>query len=349
MSRPDRRHDRTGIDRTAADWVARQVRGLSAPEEDALAEWLRADFRHAQAFTELEETWQSLDRLQGAGMQHGCRLEADLPPATAPVRRRMLQGMLVAAAALAVGYFGWWRPAQMKAPFALMVATEIGDLKQMRLPDGSVLHLNTDSSAEVAYTEGERRIHLVRGEARFEVAKNPSRPFVVQAGGIDVRAVGTVFNVRLRAEAVDVLVTEGKVRVNDAASGIPLLAAGPAKEAALLVAGERASIALAAPAAEPLAIEPVSPTEIERTLAWQDRRLVFDAAPLAEMVAEFNRYSRRQLVIADPRLNDRQFGGTFAVANQEAFVRLLESRFAVKAEHLDHEIRLRLAVPEKSP
>lgn len=340
------------IDATAADWLARRGRGLTAEEQAALVQWLQADPCHARAFASLERTWHSLERLKELGFQERHRLEADLP--AAPIRPRrptvlIFRAALAAAAAFALAYAGWWRPARATAPFAEMAVTETGGQRKLNLPDGSSVYLNTDTVVEVAYTATERRVRLRRGEAQFSVAKNPPRPFVVEVAGVDIRAVGTAFNVRLRPGSVEVIVTEGKVRVADTQKGASLLTVKTSAGEPLLVAGERVLIGVTASSPVPEAAVPVSPPEIERALAWQERRLIFDGTPLAEVVAEFNRYNRHKLVIADVRLHERQFGGTFAVGNQEAFVRLLESRFGITAERADDETRLHLTEPETSP
>ena len=340
------------VDATAADWLARRGRGLTSEEQAAFLQWLQTDPRHARAFASLERTWRSLDRLKDLGLPERHRLEADLP--TAAIRRRrpsvlIFRTALATAAAFALAYAGWWRPARATAPFAETAVTETGGQRKLSLPDGSSADLNTDTAVEIAFTAIERRVRLRRGEAQFSVAKNRERPFVVEVAGVDIRAVGTAFNVRLRPGAVEVIVTEGKVRVADTQKGTSLLTAKTPAGEPLLVAGERVLIGVTASSPAPEAAVPVSPPEIERALAWQERRLIFDGTPLAEVVAEFNRYNRHKLVIADVRLHERQFGGTFAVGNQEAFVRLLESRFGVTAERADNETRLRLAEPETSP
>jgi transmembrane sensor len=190
-------------------------------------------------------------------------------------------------------------------------------------------------------------VSLTRGEAHFTVAKNRERPFIVSAAGVDVRVVGTVFNVRLRSEAVDVLVTEGKVRVGSTADISERAAVLPSATLhSELGAGQKLSIGRPSQAA-PLPTSPVelSAAEIKQTLAWQTRRLDFDSAPLSDIVAEINRYNWHQLVIADPRLNAQRFGGSFPAGDHETFVRMLEANFGVVAERAEGETRLRSKAP----
>jgi len=337
------------IEREAAEWVALRYQGLSPAQAAAFERWLRADSRHAAVFHELEEVWRGLDRLHLPAVD---RLAPPDPDLLAPRRPRFFRTdpLLAAAAALAVAWLGWtaWIPsgagkgrdAVAAGAFAYtgVVATEVGHLDQLALPDGSMVRVNTDSRVEVAYSAGERRVRLVRGEAHFTVAKDVSRPFVVDAAGVAVRAVGTAFNVRLRPAGVDVLVTEGTVRVSDSvpAGGLASLeppVAAPGRP--LLKAGERLVILVGRGRVEPDV--PVAPvvvpaSEMARALAWQDQRIDVVAVPLAELVAEFNRYNGQKLVVADATLGERRFGGSFRVDAPETFARLLETRFGLRVE-----------------
>jgi transmembrane sensor len=325
-----------GIDETAAEWLARREAGLSSAEEQSFQTWLAADARHRAAYAELEQTWAWLDGVRAAILPAG----APNPDALAPRSRRRrpvwLAPVLAAAAVLAVAYAGWWRPAGAAAQsFAGEAATAIGGIQKLDLPDGSVVRLNTDSRVEVRFTAGERRLRLIRGEAHFTVAKNPSRPFFVEAGTVAVRAVGTAFNVRLRDQEVEVLVTEGRVQVADPVEGRSLLVPRAPEVAPLLVAGERAVVVQAAAGAAPRPrahVQPLAAPEIDRVLAWRDRRIEVVAAPLADIVREFNRFNRQQLEIAEPALAARRFGGSFRADEPETFVRLLQVRFELEVE-----------------
>jgi len=316
----------SAIEECAADWMVRRDRGLTAAQERELARWLADDARHAAVFDALAATWTLLGEVAPVATQGRGR------------SWRWLPATLAAAAALAVGFVGWtqWtRQADVArgGAFALKAETEVGSLRKVELPDGSVIQLNTDSAVDVRFEAAERRVRLTRGEAHFTVAKNRTRPFIVSAAGVDVRVVGTVFNVRLRSESVDVLVTEGQVRVGSESA--------PVTDA--LTAGQKVSIALGAPVSMPVvAPVAVAAPEIKQVLAWQEHRLDFDATPLVEIVAEINRYNRHKLAIADARLNDQRFGGSFPAGDYETFVRMLEANFGVVAERGSGVTRLRL-------
>lgn len=320
------------IETTAAGWLVERDRGLTRARERELARWLRADPRHAAAFDALAATWHLLAEVQPEPARH-----ADVPEARRRRRMPWLPATLAAAAAVALAYVGWQRagfePASPTAPVALSASTEIGMLRKVDLPDGSVIQLNTDSAVDVRFSAAERRVVLARGEAHFNVMKNEGRPFIVSAAGVDVRVVGTVFNVRLRSESVDVLVTEGRVRVGSSAD----VAEGSVS------AGQKVSISLAPAPTVPLpAPVDVATTEIKQTLAWQSHRLDFDATPLREIVAEINRYNRHKLVIDDERLDGQRFGGSFPANDYATFVRMLEADFGVVAVRGEGETRLRL-------
>ena len=328
----------------ALAWFARCQRGLSEPQEAEFQQWLGADPRHAALFNELDGTWALLGR---AGELAPVAMAA--PPRSGWSSRLARLGLpLAAAAALALAYAAWWRPAH----YSGATTTEVGALRVLHLPDGSLVTLNTDSAVAAAFSPDERRVRLERGEAHFVVAKNPARPFIVEAGGVSVRAVGTAFNVRLDAKAVEVLVTEGKVRVDDTVSGQSLLArpTGLTGEALtdlgqpVLVSGQKVSVALPTPVATRLretTATPVSTEEIHRELAWQERRLDFELATLDEIVAEFNRYSHHRLVVDDPALAQKRFGGSFKPDDQAGFVRMLQENFGVRVEESEAATVLR--------
>lgn len=332
------------VEAEAAVWLSLRDRGMSESETGDFMRWLQQDARHAEAFNALDRVWRDFNRASvirpvGAAEPDIELLAPRIRPS--PRRRPMLVGALAAAAAIALAWTGF----QVLAGPRPTAETTVGAFQRLELADGSIVQLNTDSAVNVRYTEAERRVELLRGEAHFTVARNPARPFTVAAGRVAVRAVGTAFNVRLRPEAVEVLVTEGRVQVNDAVRGDSLLGRTPENEPALLAQFEKAVIPIVAEQAVSPAVtavvEPVSAPVIERTLAWQERRLEFEATPLAEVVAEFNRYNRHQLVIADPRLAGKQFGGAFRADGHEAFVGLLESNFDITAEREDGRTVLR--------
>ena len=333
------------IEAAAAAWLSLRDRGMSAAETAEFVRWLQQDPQHAVIFAELDRVWQDFDRLANVPAM-GARAPAVngdlLAPRVRPRHHRSLTrtafGVAAAAAIVVLGVV------QFRAP-RHTAETAIGAFQKLDLADGSVVQLNTDSAIDATFTASERRVRIVRGEVFFTVAPDPSRPFVVTSGPVAVVAVGTAFNVRQRDAAVEVLVTEGRVRVDDARQNRSLLpVASSSGDPPLLVAGERALVtmsehdaSLAPPAAT---VEKVSASHAQRALAWQERRLEFDAVPLTEVIREFNRYNHRKLVISDGALGAKRFSGTFRADGYESLVRLLETDFGVSVTRSEREIAL---------
>ena len=316
------------IDAAAAQWIARRDRGLTAAEQDDYMAWLRADPRHAAAIARHAAV---LERMMGLGAwqpELSAEPNPDLfaPPARRPWR--VLAPVLALAAALVLGLFVW-QSASPRSPAPQKTFLRVNE--RQALADGSVVELKDGSRLDVRFTSGERRVRLT-GEAHFTVAKTPARPFIVEAHGVEVRAVGTAFNVRVDAAAVEVLVTEGKVRVTEPASTLNAQLLTPnAQGQTFLVRGQQVVVPLAPSAPAPV-VATVSPAQIRTALEWQTPRLQFFETPLAEAVAEFNRHNPNPLVLADAALGSVPIGGTFRVDNVEGFVRLLEFTVDLKGE-----------------
>lgn len=345
---------RQSLSDQAAAWLVRRDRGLTAREQDEFLQWLAADPRHGDAFAREQQTWRDLDLMADWRPEHATEPNPDLlarPAGSAPARRRihwLAPAALGAAACLTLVATLTFRsapPAATPESAPTIVATAY---EQRVLEDGSIAELNRGAALEVAFTAAERRVRLLRGEAHFTVTKHPERPFIVHARGVEARAIGTAFQVRLDAHAVEVVVTEGRVQVgappaaitssgsDDAVPGVPL---------PIVAAGERVVVPLS-PAAEPPRVTPVSAEEMARALAWQPRLLEFSSAPLAQVVAEFNRRNSVQLVLADPALTTVPIVASFRSDNVDGFVRLLEVTAGIRATRQGDAIFLH---PKKSP
>ena len=350
------------VERSAADWLARRDGGRwGAGEDEALDAWLSAAVEHRVAFLRLQSAWEELGRLKalGAGLRNGpparghwsatfagtaprAGERADAGEAgggpdlrdvvfarRAPVRRGSLRGFaaLSASAAVVALALGWhWMPATATSSHR----TSLGATEVVALADGSQTTLASDSRIDVSLSRSRRVVDLQRGEAFFDAARDPRRPFVVEAGERRVVAVGTRFSVRRDGPDLRVVVTEGTVRLESQARG------GTAQPAALLPAG---SVARAT--ADGVLVQAGSVADAERLLGWRDGLLVFRDTTLAEAAAEFNRYNARKLVVADAEVAALRVGGSFRWANAEAFARLLEQGFPVHAEYRDDRIVLR--------
>lgn len=330
-------HDEA-IEAIAAAWLAQRDDGLTAADEADFARWQQADPRHAAAVARLEKTWASLQQLREFRPESRVHPNRDLLAGRRPAARIIsfpgaaaLAGL---AAAVAVGLFFWRAtpPSATGQPVhaTTAYATTAEGYQRVTLSDGSVLELNANSEVRVDFLPAERHVQLLRGEAHFTVAKNPQRPFVVHAGTVAVRAVGTAFNVRLANHGVEVLVTEGRVKVDGGAAatgGLPELGVGQR----LLVPTRPGSVATA------LEPEVLTAAVVQTTLAWQGPRLRFVETPLADVVAQFNRHNRIQIELGDASLASLPVDGSFRSENVEAFIRLLESDHTIQVERIGED------------
>ncbi len=333
----------TTIEDAAIAWLTEREDGFTPARANEFARWLRADPRHAANVARLEQSLDLLHDLPAFRVEINTAFErgaplVPFPPRVAevvPVRgaRRWLNPLWFGvAAALAVGAFIGWRALQ--PPAAMHYATTVAGYERARLDDGSTLELNAATALNVQFTAAERRVRIETGEAHFAVAHDAARPFIVSAGDVSVRAVGTAFNVRLDGDGVEVTVIEGKVRVGQGGTD-----ESAATEATLVVAGQRIHIPKQA---LPPPIETLPPAVLRESLAWQSTLVDFSEAPLASVVVRFNSRSRIQLILADKELADRRIGGAFALDEAEAFVRLLERDGEIVGERCgETEIHLR--------
>lgn len=313
---------------TAAAWIVRRDRGLSAAESVEFELWLAADSRHAAAMRRAKLTWVMLDRLP----------ESAAAPVLAAARRRrsfwrktFVGASLAAAAAVIVILLLPARRATGVAATSASVADAADAPRQVTLSDGSVVELNRGSKIAEHFSPAERRVTLLLGEAHFSVTKNQARPFVVRAGNVDVRAVGTAFNVNLQSAAVEVLVTEGVVKLNSALERSRR--AGATDSIPLLNPGQRAVVALSPLSPESaFVVTTVNQAEIARTLSWQEPLLRLTGATLAEVAANFEHRTGRRVILADPALAGLRLGGRFRADDVDGFANVLATTLEIDVE-----------------
>ncbi|QAY77610.1 FecR family protein [Sphingosinicella sp. BN140058] len=311
------------IDAEAAAWIARLNSDARCPETDeALRAWLQADPAHEAAFERATEIW---SMIPGAARTAG--LDRPAPRAQRPslCAPQPYWGMALAATILiAVGAGGWWA-----AHRPLDYETAIGEQRVATLKDGSRIALNTDTEVHVDFEDNLRKVILDRGEAMFEVAPNPDRPFVVTAGDRTVRAVGTSFIVRRTESGVVVTLIQGKVAVASLRPTSDRRTDAPA----MLTAGER----LTATAEAPSTIDQPS---IEAATAWRRGQAVFTDTPLAAAVSELNRYGGPRIAIGDPRLGSLRVSGVFATNDTAEFAAAIAALHGLRVEPGQSELRI---------
>jgi len=311
------RESAADIEADAARWVVRVDRDGDDPGVRAeLDAWLAGDRRRMGAYVRAEAGWKHLDR--ASVLEIGAPVRAT----TAPIRRR---GVIAGLSAIAAGLV-----AAVVAPrlLAQRYGTTLGEIRRVPMGDGSVAAINTDSELEVNMRPRLRAVKLERGEAWFEVAKDPERPFVVESGPVRVRAVGTAFSVRKREAGSDILVTEGVVEVWTKDGKTP-----PRRVAAGQRVFAENDVGVLTP--------PKADVDLGRQLAWRDGQIVLDGQTLAEAAAEFNRYNDRKIEVADTRLADERFVGWFRTNDPEGFAQAAATTFNGKVSLRGDAIVLR--------
>jgi transmembrane sensor len=307
------------IEEAASAWVVQLDRGLSSSEQAALDAWVSADARHLGALARAQALWLEADRTQIYRSARTAGAKGHL----ALKWRAPLRWAWAASVVMLVGsaIYGWQSYA------ATHISTDIGEIRHIPLADGSSVTLNTHSRVSVEYSKGTRTVRLDRGEALFDVAHDVTRPFIVEAGMVRVRAIGTEFVVRRNGQSdAQVTVARGTVDVwREIATPEPSVR---------LSTGLRTN-------ATPVAVQipqQLSESEVARSIAWQDGILDLDGRTLGEAAAEFNRYNRETVVISDPSLAGRKVVGRFHTSDPKGFAAaaaaMLDAHVSTESDHI---------------
>ncbi len=323
----------------ASAWLARLDRGLTSGEEEQLGTWLETP-AHREIFIAVAEQWDRFDAL--------ARL-ADLFPPPARRRSRAPWRALATAAALVLGVAALLLtdplPEPRPGPPPAVVAgaparldatiyeTAKGENSTITLRDGSQLALNTDSRIRVSFLPGERHLTLERGEVHIQVAHDKARPLRVFVGGRFVEAVGTAFNLEIGTDdRVELIVTEGRVVVGLDRSATTRRGGDASGAGVLVSAGERLVLGDRAEA-----VEEITPEELKVTLSWRGGSLIFRGEPLAEAIAEIERYTPVTFVIRDESLKSIRVAGLFKAGDVDGLLATLEENFNVTHERIAGE------------
>jgi transmembrane sensor len=315
----DKKRARTNaIEDRAAAWVSRLDKGAMAPAaRGELDAWLAEDARHRGAFLRAEAAWKNLDRI---GFALGD--EPDMSLRNEWISRRGLLAAGGGAAALVA--------TAAAVVFVLagrhQIQTPLGEIRRVPLGDGSLVAVNTNSALEIALKAELREVTLDKGEVWFDVAKDNKRPFIVAAGDVRVRAVGTAFSVHRLDDGADVLVTEGIVET---------WTVGAENRRRRVSAGSKVFVSDIDGPSNVVA----AATQIDRTLAWRDGEIVLDGETLADAAAEFNRYNDRKLTI-DPALTNQRFVGWFHTNEPETFAQAVVTALGATVVVRENEIHL---------
>ena len=355
MSRAHARHPmNTQIYEEASDWLVKHRTGeLGEADRVAFDSWLRTSPVHVRAYLEMAEIWEdaaaldpatnaSVDELIARAQGEGnvVALSPEVAGRGAPADRGMVadshvgadrrargrfssRALLAAAVAVVCvggGVFAWLN----RAP---VYSTGVGEQRSLTLEDGSMVTLDTRSRIRVRFSERERDIDLLEGQALFRVAKNDRQPFVVRSDVAAVRAVGTEFDVYRQRTGVSVTVLEGRVAVTSSS-----FEQRRADDAVLVSAGQHVAVL------ESAKVTPSAVADVAAATAWTQRRLIFESTPLSAVVEEFNRYNARRLVIAAPRLASFHVSGVFSSTDPALLVQFLRLQAGIAVRESDQQI-----------
>lgn len=326
---------REQLENEAAAWLFKRDAGeWTESDERSLSAWLQGSSARQVVFLRLGNAWGEAARLKAlsAGTMAGqppwsgsAEAPGAVPAPVAQSKRGYHWRSALAASVLLVAIAATWALFPQRGIYR----TEVGGMQRVSLVDGSRITLNTDSEVRVAFVERERRILLRRGEVFFEVAKDRTRPFVVDAGDRQVVAVGTSFSVRREHEDIRVVVSEGQVRVESSVGAV-------AQPVSVLSAGS-----IASSDRQSVLVQKKTLNDVTQYLSWRSGFLVFQGTSLADAAAEFNRYNLDQIVIENATLAGMKIDGNFRSNNVDAFVRLLGQNFPVVIERHGRDIHVR--------
>lgn len=340
------------IEERTSDWLAAIDRGLTIAEQEELQNWLAESPVHGETLVHFASVWDLMDLVAPVakvlpldqpigGLQHSYEVSsAGNEPRSFITGWLPVTGVLASLMVVVMVLATFPEPAD--TTFSSVYRTEIGEHSGVMLPDGSRLELNTNTEVSVHISETLRRVVLIRGEAYFDVAKNPEVPFVAEVGETQVIAVGTAFNIELLdANSIEVLVTEGKVLVEQAENSnlelLPQQLSFDETDNLLLTVGEKAVVSKNK--AEQVSVP--ENFDVEADLAWREGMLIFEGESLDEAISEINRYTTQRLEIVDDSIREIEVGGYFRAGDTDELLVILENNFGIYHEQKGGRMLLR--------
>jgi transmembrane sensor len=313
----------------ATAWIVRLDRGLRGAEREELSCWLTENNRHRETLLEVARLWDRMDMLSELAELFPLR-EENIE------RRRAIAWPAMVGVVILLGLAATVLEVHFRddSQFTRSYTTAIGEQRTIDLPDHSRILLNTNTALQIEYAATSRLIKMARGEANFEVAKDPARAFTVRVAGIDFTAVGTAFNVRAdSSRGVRLTVSEGRVHVRNSEPPVSVDSASP------IVSGMGASIDVEVEANKGVVIDPATESvgalpqaQVAVATAWHQGMTVFHSTPLEQVAAEFGRYSTTRIVIADPELGRIPVSGYFRVGDIDGLSLALEQNFDIEVQ-----------------
>ena len=337
---------------------------LDASERAAFVAWLKASPLHVQEYLGIalvardlpiaaDDPKVSVETLLSEAVADTddtiVSLDQSMPTREPPVKRSMavrgwsFAAPAAAAAVVVLGLAIWWARDGEFLGLPKTYRTAHGEQMVRQLPDGSLLHLNTDSAVTVRYSGSERLVEVDKGQALFDVAHDTKRRFRVVAGEGQIVAVGTQFDVYRKPDTVVVTVVEGTVALF-AGNAVPTGSTAVLPDHALQVsAGYQVRIDAGSGWGQPIAVD------AQAAVAWLHREIVFQARPLGEVADEFNRYSQIQIEIDDPALRALPVSGLFNAYDTDSFATFLQTLDGVAVQRTTDRIRVFNLTTEELP
>lgn len=301
----------------AGVWVARLHGDDRTPAMEAgFRQWLQADAVNERAFELMTDIWEDSQNLRRV-VPFAHEVEKPRPRRWrffSPLSITLATATAIALALVSVLYFA-----------SGTVVTGVGEQRLLALDDGSRVFLNTATRVAVRYSEQTRSVELEAGEALFDVARDAKRPFIVQVGDRQIRALGTSFVVRRDEQQLAVTLVEGAVAV----------------EAFTLTPGQR----LVIPVHEAARVET---TSADKATAWRRGQIILDDTSLASAVAEMNRYNATKLVVESTEARDLIVNGLFQAGDSVNFANAVAQTYGLRVIERRHEIVLS-GTPQSAP
>jgi transmembrane sensor len=334
------------IQEQASLWISAIDRGLSKQEKEQFKIWVEQSVNHREALYELAQLWDELSVLNELSSLFPQKSKSSSRYLFVSIAASFFAALLICTY-LFMHYEQGYSGDLAKVNYTKVYTTKVGEQATYVLPDGTIVQLNTNSFLEVAFSKGRRQLLLTKGEGRFNVAKDTSRPFSVMAGDKSFTALGTVFNVqRTSSTDLELVVTEGKVMITDPSVAVSAkdfkvfqLANNNNNKiqsinANIVISGEKAII-------EKNVTRPItqlSADDVQRDLAWQNGMLVFNGENLSDALKEVSRYTSTKFQLSSTELAKIKVAGVFKAGDVDGLLESLQLNFAIDNERLSENV-----------
>ncbi len=340
MSNVSQFHTKEQIQEQACLWISRMDRGLSSIEQRELVVWCNQNTANHSTLLEMASYWDDvsvLNELSGLFPLEKTKKSNNKYAAIALAASIAIISLLSTNALIDRSFLPFLPSLQEQALTPTQtLQTLISEQNSLTMSDGTHIQLNTNSIVEIAYTSSFRQLTLVQGEARFDVAKDKSRPFTVTSGEKSFTALGTIFNVQKNDDReMELMVTEGRVLITKSTEALEvikqtLLTTNENTKKSelpglLVVSGEKAVIAKH----EEIPVKRVSLDQVQRDLAWQQGMLIFDGEPLSKALSEISRYTSSRFEVTDPQISQVKVSGYFKANDIDGLLASLKSNFNI--------------------